>query len=67
MSRKKAREVLSLEQEQKSMEGIIHSVRNVTDLDEAPGAYKDIEEVMAHQKNLVKITTRLHPIAVLKG
>ena len=67
MSRKKAREVLDLEHEQSHMQGIIHSVRNVTDLDEAPGAYKDIDEVMAHQEDLVKITTRLHPIAVLKG
>jgi len=69
MSRKRARNVLDLEHEQNVLEGqgIIHSVRNVTDLDEAPGAYKDIEEVMAHQKDLVEITTKLHPIAVLKG
>ena len=67
MSRKKARAELSLEQEQKSMEGIIHSVRNVTDLDEAPGAYKDIDEVMRHQEDLVEVVTKLRPIAVLKG
>jgi len=67
MSRKKAREVLSLEQEQKALVGIIHGVRNVTDLDEAPGAYKDIDAVMANQKDLVEIVTKLRPIAVVKG
>ena len=37
------------------------------DLEEAPGAYKDIDEVMANQKDLVKIVTELTPIAVVKG
>ena len=30
-------------------------------------AYKDIDEVMANQQNLVKILTRHSPIAVVKG
>jgi tRNA-splicing ligase RtcB len=37
------------------------------DLDEAPGAYKDIDEVMKNQEDLVKITVELKPIAVIKG
>lgn len=36
-------------------------------LDEAPGAYKDIDQVMADQADLVKIVTKLTPIAVIKG
>ena len=30
-------------------------------------AYKNIDEVMANQQDLVKILTRLSPIAVVKG
>ena len=35
--------------------------------EEAAGAYKDIEQVIAHESDLVKILTRLEPIAVIKG
>ena len=37
------------------------------DLDEAPGAYKDIEKVMSSQRDLVDIIEVLHPLAVIKG
>jgi tRNA-splicing ligase RtcB (3'-phosphate/5'-hydroxy nucleic acid ligase) len=47
--------------------GIIHSVRNVNDLDEAPGAYKDIDQVMRDQEDLTKILTVLTPLGVIKG
>ena len=46
---------------------MIHGVRNVRDLDEAPSAYKDIDEVMENQKDLVKIKVELTPLAVIKG
>jgi tRNA-splicing ligase RtcB len=36
-------------------------------LDEAPGAYKDISEVMENQKDLVEIIVELSPLAVIKG
>jgi tRNA-splicing ligase RtcB len=36
-------------------------------MQEASAAYKDIEEVMANQMDLVKIKTRLLPVAVIKG
>ena len=57
MSRHKARAELDLEAEKKILDdqGVIHGVRNVRDLDEAPSAYKDIDEVMENQKDLVKI------------
>jgi len=35
--------------------------------DEAPQAYKDIDEVMAAQADLVEIVTVLSPLAVIKG
>jgi tRNA-splicing ligase RtcB len=36
-------------------------------MEEASGAYKDIDMVMAQQSDLVEIKTRLLPIAVIKG
>ena len=67
MGRKEAQRTLSLEDEQKKLEGIIHSVRNVKDLDEAPGSYKDIDVVMNNQKDLVDILVELTPLGVIKG
>lgn len=69
MSRTKAKSDLDLETEKKKLDdmGVIHSVRNVSDLDEAPGSYKDIETVMANQKDLVDIQVKLKPLAVIKG
>jgi tRNA-splicing ligase RtcB len=67
MGRNEATRKLDLEREQQKMKGIIHGLRSKHDLDEAPGAYKDIEEVMAQQQDLVKVTVRLRPLAVIKG
>ena len=69
LSRTAARNELSLEEEVARLEkmGIVHSVRYKKDLDEATGAYKDIDEVMKAQSDLVKIKTKLSPIAVIKG
>jgi len=67
MGRNEARRVLSLEEEQKKMEGIIGKPRSNSDLDEAPGAYKDINEVMENQKDLVKVLVKLQPLGVIKG
>ncbi len=69
LSRTAARNELSLEEEVARLEkaGVIHAIRYKEDLDEAAGAYKNIDEVMAAQSDLVKIRTRLRPIAVIKG
>ena len=69
MGRKQAQRELDLENEKRVLDeqGIIHSVRNAKDLDEASGAYKDIDVVMTNQSELVEIVTRLKPIAVIKG
>lgn len=69
MGRKQARLNLDLEEEKKALEdkGILHSIRSSKDLDEAPGSYKDIEEVMENQKDLVKILIKLEPLGVVKG
>jgi len=69
MGRKQAQRTLNLEDEQKKMDdrGILHSVRGINDLDEAPGSYKDIEEVISSQLDLIDILVKLQPLAVIKG
>lgn len=69
MGRNVARKTLNLEDEKKRLDdqGIIHSIRNEQDLDEAAGAYKPIETVMANQSDLVDILVELKPLAVIKG
>ena len=67
MGRNQARRELSLKDETQRLEGIVHSLRTEKDLDEAPGAYKDIDVVMAAQSDLVEIATRLTPLGVVKG
>ena len=47
--------------------GIVHSVRSKSDLEESTGAYKDIDEVMELQKDLVEPVMKLRPIVVIKG
>ena len=68
-SRTKAKEFLNLEEEIKKLndKGIIHGIRSINELDEASGAYKDIENVMEEQKDLVDIVIKLEPLAVIKG
>lgn len=68
LSRAMARETLSLEEECRKMDerGIIHGMRR-DGLDEAPGAYKDIDIVMQFESDLVKPIVELVPIAVIKG
>ncbi|MDD2731430.1 MAG: RtcB family protein [Candidatus Portnoybacteria bacterium] len=67
MSRKEAIKSLVLKDEQEKMKEIIGAPRTQNDLEEAPGAYKDIDEVMENQKDLVKILVELTPLAVIKG
>jgi tRNA-splicing ligase RtcB len=67
MGRKQAIRSLDLEAEQKKMQGILHGLRARSALDEAPGAYKDIDAVMALQRDLVKIMVSLSPLASIKG
>ena len=69
MSRTEAIKTLSLKKEIEMLDskGIIHGIRSQNHLDEAASAYKNIDEVMANQQDLVKIVTRLSPLAVVKG
>ena len=69
LSRTAAINTLDMDEEVKQLEekGIVHAIRCQNDMQEATGAYKDIESVIANQLDLVKIKTRLLPIAVIKG
>lgn len=69
MGRKVAQKTLNLEEEKKKLDdqGIIHAIRNEGDLDEASGAYKSIETVMANQTDLVDVLVELSPLGVIKG
>jgi tRNA-splicing ligase RtcB len=69
MGRNQAIRTLDLQKEIDLMnrQGIIHELKTVQNLDEAPGAYKDIDTVMNNQRDLVKILVELRPLAVVKG
>jgi len=69
MSRSMAIKTLDMQQEVSQLEakGIVHAIRSQADMHEASGAYKDIEEVIANELDLVKVKTRLLPVAVIKG
>ena len=69
MGREEAKRRLDLKAEVNALneKGIIHAIRGKGDLEEAPGAYKAIDEVMAMQTDLVDILVELTPLAVVKG
>jgi len=66
LSRKEAKEKISMESFKKSMEGIKGTITPQT-LDEAPMAYKDIDKVMKAQEKSVKIIKHILPIINWKG
>ncbi len=69
MGRKQAVRELDFEAEKKLLDdkGILHAIRGKDDLEEAAGAYKDIDVVMEEQKDLVEVLVKLNPLAVIKG
>lgn len=69
MSRTVAERTLNMAEEVQRLEaqGIIHAIRTQNDMQEASGAYKDIEQVIHNELDLVNIRTRLLPLAVIKG
>ena len=69
MSRTEAMNTINLEAEIALLDSqnIVHGIRTRSDLDEAPSAYKNIDEVIAQESDLVKVVTKLHPVAVIKG
>ncbi len=69
MGRKQAQRQLDLAKEIHNLDeqGIIHALRSRRDLDEATGAYKNIDKVIDDQLELVEVVVSLRPLAVIKG
>ncbi len=67
MSRNVANKTITKEMADKAMGGNIIHKGFKRDLSEAPMAYKDIEEVIENQKDLVKPLVKLTPLGVIKG
>jgi tRNA-splicing ligase RtcB len=66
MTRAEALRTLRREDLSIAMEGILSRLdQNV--LDEAPQAYKSIQEIVRYQRDLIKIQTKLMPLASIKG
>jgi len=80
MGRKEADRRLTLEECDRAMEGIVYDRWHKTgghgkrfgkggtyDFGEAPQAYKDIDTVIANQRDLVEAIVKLRPLGVIKG
>lgn len=66
MSRTKAKKTISVEEFAQQTSGV-ECRKDEGMLDEAPGAYKDIEAVMAAQSDLVEVKATLKQILCVKG
>ncbi len=68
MGRGQARRSLDVDAFTEQMKGIAWQAKDARDLiDEAPGAYKDIDQVMEDQKDLTEIVHSLHQVFNYKG
>ncbi|MEO8052096.1 MAG: RtcB family protein [Acidobacteriota bacterium] len=65
-SRSQARETFTMQDMEAAMQGIAARLRPGL-IDEIPGAYKDIDEVMENSRELVKIEHTLKQIVNVKG
>ena len=66
MSRRQAKEQFSVEDHAKATEGV-ECRKDEGVIDETPGAYKDIDAVMAAQADLVEIVHTLKQVVCVKG
>ena len=67
MSRKKAKEVLTIDEYKESMKDVYSSTVELSTIDEAPQAYKPIEEIKECIKPTVKILKQIKPIYNFKA
>lgn len=67
MSRGKAKQNISMEEYQKSMEGIFTTSVNLSTLDEAPMAYKSMDEIVNNIGDTVDILKVIKPIYNFKA
>ena len=67
MSRSAAKQIITLSSFEESMAGIYSSTINRSTLDEAPFAYKPMEEIMANITDTAEITTIIRPLYNFKA
>lgn len=67
MSRSKAKEMVSLEEFEKSMDGIFTTSVNRSTIDESPMAYKPIGEIVENIKDTVEIVKIIKPVYNFKA
>jgi len=67
MSRTVAKESITLTQFEKSMIGIYSSTINKSTLDEAPAAYKPINEILDHIEETAEVVTSIKPLYNFKA
>lgn len=67
MSRSKAKETVSLEEFEQSMQGIYTTSVNRSTIDESPMAYKPIDEIVANIQDTVEIVKIIKPIYNFKA
>lgn len=67
MSRSKAKEMVSLEEFEQSMQGIYTTSVNRSTIDESPMAYKPIEEIMENIQDTVEVVKIIKPIYNFKA
>lgn len=66
MSRTKARKMFSIEDHVRATEGV-ECRKDADVIDETPMAYKDIDDVMAAQSDLLDVVHRLKQVLCVKG
>jgi tRNA-splicing ligase RtcB len=66
MGRKEARRRFSVADLQAQTQGV-ECRKDDAVLDEIPGAYKDIDTVMANQSDLVEVVAKLKQVVCIKG
>jgi tRNA-splicing ligase RtcB len=66
MSRNKARKTFTIDDLAAQTAGI-ECRKDGGVLDEIPGAYKDLDDVMSRQTDLVEIVAKLRPLVCVKG
>ena len=67
MSRTAAKSAITLSQFKKSMEGIYSSTVNKSTIDEAPFAYKPIEEILSNIQDTVSVKKIIKPLYNFKA
>ncbi len=67
MSRSKAKQSITLTEFEKTMEGIFSTTINRSTIDEAPFAYKPMEEIMKNVQETVEIIENIKPIYNFKA